>query len=48
MFGIYAAFLLAVGIAGFIGGAVGIWAAVLWGVVVIVGVVLYVQRRRAT
>ncbi|MBA3834098.1 MAG: hypothetical protein H0X34_19855 [Chthoniobacterales bacterium] len=45
-FGIYAALLLAVVIAGFIGQAVGIWAAVLWVVVVIAAVVLYVRRRR--
>lgn len=48
MFGIYAAVLLAVVIAGFIGQAVGIWAAVLWGVVVIAGVVVYGQRRWTT
>jgi hypothetical protein len=40
--------VLAVVVAGFIGQAVGIWAAVLWGVVVIASVVLYGQRRRAT
>jgi hypothetical protein len=45
VFGIYAALLLAVVIAGFLGQAVGIWAAVLWGVVIIAGVVLYRRRR---
>jgi hypothetical protein len=48
VFGIYTAALLAVVIAGFIGQAVGIWAAVLWGVVVIAGVVVYGQRRWTT
>jgi hypothetical protein len=46
VFGIYAAILLAVVIAGFIGQTVGIWASVLWGVVVIAGVLLYIRRRR--
>lgn len=46
VFGLYVALLLAVVIAGFIGRAVGIWASVLWGVVVIAGVVLYIWRRR--
>ena len=45
VFGSYAALLLAIGIAGFIGHAVGIWASVLWGAVVIAGLVLYGRRR---
>lgn len=45
VFGSYAALLLAVFIAGFIGQAVGIWASILWGAVVIAGLVLYGRRR---
>ena len=45
VFGGYAALLLAVVIAGFIGNAVGIWASVLWGAVLIGGLVLYGRRR---
>ncbi len=41
----YAALLLAVVVAGFIGHAVGIWASVLWGAVLISGLVLYGRRR---
>lgn len=41
----YAALLLAVVIAGFIGSTVGIWASVLWGAVLIGGLVLYGRRR---
>jgi uncharacterized iron-regulated membrane protein len=43
-FGLYAAVVLAVIIAGFIGQRIGIWAAVLWGILVISGVVLYLRR----
>jgi hypothetical protein len=43
--GAYAALLLAVVIAGFIGQAVGIWASVLWGAVLMSGLVLYARRR---
>jgi hypothetical protein len=32
LFGIYAAVLAAVVVEGFLGGALGIWAAILWGV----------------
>lgn len=45
VFGGYAALLLAVLIAGFIGHAVGIWASVLWGAVLIGSIVLYARRR---
>jgi Flp pilus assembly protein TadB len=45
IFGSYAALLLAVVIAGFLGSAVGIWASVLWGAVLIAGLVLYGRRR---
>lgn len=46
LFGAYTAVILAVVIAGFLGGAVGIWASVLWGVMLLGGVVLYLRRRR--
>lgn len=46
VFGAYAALLLAVVIAGFFGQAVGIWASVLWGAVLIGGLVLYGRRLR--
>jgi type IV secretory pathway TrbD component len=42
----YAAVILAVVIAAFIGQRVGIWASVLWGVVLIGGVALCITRRR--
>jgi len=45
LFGAYAALLLAVVVAGFLGQAVGIWASVLWGVVVITCLVLFMRRR---
>lgn len=48
LLGAYIALLLAVVIAGFIGQRVGIWATILWGAVVIAGVVLYARRRRVT
>jgi hypothetical protein len=46
IFGIYFAVLLAAVIAGFIGQAVGIWAAVLWGAAFIGGLILYGRRLR--
>lgn len=45
LFGAYTVVILAVVIAGFLGGAVGIWA-VLWGAVLLGGLVLYLRRRR--
>jgi len=45
IFGSYAVLLLAVVIAGFIGQAVGIWASILWGAVLIGCLVLYGRRR---
>jgi type IV secretory pathway TrbD component len=45
LFGAYTAVILAVVIAGFLGGAVGIWASVLWGAVLLGGLVLYLRRR---
>jgi FtsH-binding integral membrane protein len=41
----YAALLLAVVIAGFIGREVGSWASILWGAVLIAGLVLYGRQR---
>jgi hypothetical protein len=46
LFAACASVLLAVVIAGFIGQRVGIWASVLWGAVLIGGVVFYLKRRR--
>lgn len=45
LFGAYTAAILAVVIAGFLGGAVGIWASVLWGTVLLGGLVLYLRQR---
>jgi hypothetical protein len=45
LFGAYAALLAAVVVAGFLGGAVGIWASILWGAGVLFGIVLYGRRR---
>jgi len=45
LFASYAGLLLAVVIAGYLGGAIGIWASILWGAAVIGGVALYVRRR---
>lgn len=46
LFAAYAGVLLAMVIAGFIGQRIGIWASVLWGVVIVGGVFLYFRRRR--
>jgi hypothetical protein len=45
LFGIYFPVLLAAAIAGAIGQALGIWAAVLCGVVFVAGLVLFGRRR---
>ena len=47
-FGAYTAVLLAVVIAGFLSQAIGIWASVLWGAMIIVGVLLFGRMRRVT
>ena len=47
LFGAYTAVILAAVIAGFLGGAVGIWASVLWGTVLLGGLVFYLRRRGA-
>jgi MFS family permease len=46
LFAAYAGVLLAVVIAGFIGQRIGIWASVLWGMVLIGVVALCIRRRR--
>jgi hypothetical protein len=45
LFGIYATVLAAVVVAGFLGSAIGIWASILWGVGILVGLALYARRR---
>jgi hypothetical protein len=45
LFGAYASLLLAVVVAGFLGSAIGIWAAILWGVMVVAGIALYGRQR---
>ena len=47
VFGAYAALLAAVVAAGFLYGAVGLWATILWGCVVVIAVVAYARRRWA-
>jgi len=44
-FALYVALLLAVLIAGFLATAVGVWAAILWGVTLLAGLVFYFRRR---
>ena len=44
-FAAYAGVLFAVVIAGFLGGAVGLWAAAAWGAVVIAVAVVYGRKR---
>jgi hypothetical protein len=46
IWGPYVALLAAVGFAGFLGSALGIWASILWGVGVLSGIVIYGRRRR--
>lgn len=45
LFGIYATVLAVVVIAGFLGAALGIWAAILWGVGILAGLALVARRR---
>lgn len=45
MFGAYVSPLLAAIVAGFLAGAVGIWAAVLWGVAVLAALALFGYQR---
>jgi hypothetical protein len=45
LFASYLGLLLAIVIAGFLGGAIGIWASILWGAAVLAAVTLYVRRR---
>lgn len=41
---IYVTVLALVVVAGFLGGALGIWASILWGVGVLVGIAIYGRR----
>ena len=41
----YVSLLLAVVVAGFLAAAVGIWAAILWGAAILIGLVLYGRQR---
>lgn len=41
----YVSLLLAVVMAGYLAAAVGIWAAVLWGTAILVGLVIYGRQR---
>lgn len=45
LFGIYATILAAVVVAGFLGAAVGIWAAILWGVGILIGLAVVARLR---
>lgn len=45
LFGAYVLLILAVVAAGFLAGALGIWAAILWGIMILAGLVLYCRRR---
>lgn len=44
----YVGVIVAVVAAGFFGGKFGIWASVLWGMVVIAGVAVFIRRRAAS
>jgi hypothetical protein len=46
LFGAYASLLLAVVVAGFLAAAVGIWAAVLWGLALLTALTLYMRQRQ--
>jgi len=45
LFSLYAVILVAVVVAGFLGEALGIWAAILWGVGIIAGLAIYGRQR---
>lgn len=45
LFGAYASLLLAVIVAGFLAGAVGTWAAIVWGAVILTGLAFYGRQR---
>jgi len=47
LFGTYIAVIVAVIVAGFLGEALGIWAAILWGAGVLAGIAVYARRRHA-
>lgn len=44
---IYVTVLALVVVAGFLGGALGIWASILWGVGVLIGIAIYGRQRLA-
>jgi hypothetical protein len=46
LLGAYIGLLLAVIAAGFLAGAVGVWAALLWGAALVTGLALYIRKRR--
>jgi len=45
LLGTYIAIIVAVIVAGFLGGALGIWASILWGVGVLAGIAVYARQR---
>jgi hypothetical protein len=47
LFVIYAALLAAVVVAGFLGQKLGVWAAIVWGCGLLLGIAIYFNRRRA-
>lgn len=47
LFGIYTTVIAVVIVAGFLGGALGIWASILWGVGGLAGIAIYARRRLA-
>jgi len=46
LFAAYVTLLLAVVVAGFLASAVGVWAAILWGVAILAGLALYLRQRQ--
>jgi FtsH-binding integral membrane protein len=45
LFASYVGLILAIVIAGFLGSAIGIWASIVWGAVILAALALYVRRR---
>lgn len=45
LFATYTALILAVVVAGFLAGAVGIWASILWGAAIVAAVTVYIRTR---
>jgi hypothetical protein len=48
LFGGYVAVIAAVIVAGFLGTKFGIWAAILWGVILVAAVIAYLRQRTAS